>query len=119
MGPNAPPWNSGYRIYAKTSDIVAPSPTDALVFIDERSDSIDDGYFAIDMTTGGGAQLVNLPASYHNGASGVTFADGHAEIHKWLDSRTKPPLEKTFQKFVITPDNPDLVWLQQHATSRK
>ena len=37
------------------------------------------------MTTGGGAQLVNLPASYHNGASGVTFADGHAEIHKWRD----------------------------------
>ncbi len=119
MGPNAPPWNSGYRIYAKTSDIVAPSPTDALVFIDERSDSIDDGYFAIDMTTGGGAQLVNFPASYHNGASGVTFADGHAEIHKWLDPRTKPPLKKTFQKFVITPDNPDLAWLQQHATSRK
>ena len=119
MGPNAPPWNDRYRLYGKTSDIIAPSPTDALVFIDERSDSIDDGYFAIDMTTGGGAQLVNLPASYHNGASGVTFADGHAQIHKWRDRRTEPPLKKTFQKFIVTPNNADLVWLQEHATSLK
>jgi len=119
MGPNSPAWNNGYRVYAKTSDINAPSPTEALVFIDERSDSIDDGYFAIDMMTGGGAQLVNLPASYHNGASGVTFADGHAEIHRWLDQRTKPPLKKSFQKFIVTPNNTDLVWLQEHATSRK
>jgi prepilin-type N-terminal cleavage/methylation domain-containing protein/prepilin-type processing-associated H-X9-DG protein len=119
MGPNSPPWNSGYRVYGKTTDIVAPGPTEALVFIDERSDSIDDGYFAIDMTTGGGAQLVNFPASYHNGASGVTFADGHAEIHKWRDIRTQPPLLTTFQKFVHTPDNIDLIWLQQHATSPK
>src|SRR5437763_808801 len=104
---------------AKTSDIIAPSPTDAMVFIDERSDSIDDGYFAIDMKTGGGAQLVNLPASYHNGASGVTFADGHAEIHKWRDRRTQPPLKKNFQKFIVTPNNADLIWLQQHATSPK
>jgi prepilin-type processing-associated H-X9-DG protein len=119
MGPNAPAWNRDYRVYAKTGDIVAPPPTDTLVFIDERSDSIDDGYFAIDMMTGRGAQLVNFPASYHNGASGVTFADGHAEIHRWLDPRTKPPLKKTFQKFVVTPNNVDLVWLQQHATSKK
>ena len=71
------------------------------------------------MTTGGGAQLVNLPASYHNGASGVTFADGHAQIHKWRDRRTQPPLKKTFQKFIVTPNNADLVWLQEHATSLK
>ena len=117
MGRNSPVWNAGFRTYAKTSDILAP--TEAMVFLDERSDSIDDGYFAIDMTTGSGAQLVNLPASYHNGASGATFAEGHAEIHKWHDSRTQPPLQKTFQKFIVTPNNADLVWLQQHATIPK
>ena len=119
MGANAPPWNAGYRTFAKTTDLVVPSPVEALVFIDERSDSIDDGYFAIDMTAGGGAQLVNLPASYHNGASGVTLADGHAEIHPWRDPRTQPPLKKTFQKFVSCPGNVDLLWLQQHGTSHK
>lgn len=116
MGKNAPAWNTGFRTFSKTTDITLPVPTEALVFIDERSDSIDDGYFAIDEIT---QQLVNFPAGYHNGCSGTTFADGHAEIHKWRDGRTLPPLELTFQKFVATPNNRDLVWLQRHATSKE
>jgi hypothetical protein len=115
MGQNAPPWNSGFRIFSKTTDITLPVPSEALVFIDERSDSIDDGYFAIDEVE---QQLVNLPAGYHNGCSGTTFADGHAAIHKWRDARTLPPLLLKFQKFVSTPNNQDLVWLQRHATSK-
>ncbi len=120
MGGNSPIWNSGgsrpYRRFVKSTDIIRPGPTDAIVFIDERSDSIDDGYFAIDMEK---QQMPNLPASYHNGASGVTFADGHAEIHKWRDSRTMPPLSTKFQKFVNCPGSRDLQWLQQHATSNQ
>jgi prepilin-type N-terminal cleavage/methylation domain-containing protein/prepilin-type processing-associated H-X9-DG protein len=119
MGPNTPAWNSGYWMFAKTADILDPGPSDTLVFLDERYDSIDDGYFAIDMTTGGGAQLVNLPGSYHNGAGGITFADGHAEIHQWRDPRTTPPLHQQFDKFVAAANNVDLTWLQQHATSRE
>ena len=114
MGPNTPAWNSGFIVFAKLSDILRPSPSDAIVFIDERSDSIDDGYFAIDMGT---EQLANLPAGYHNGASGVTFADGHAEIHKWHDPRTLPPLSPNFQKFISCPGSQDLIWLRLHATS--
>ena len=115
MGPNAPAWNPGFRTFRKTSDISLPVSTDAMVFLDERSDSIDDGYFAIDMVA---EQLVNFPAGYHNGASGTTFADGHAEIHKWRDGRTLPPLKPKFQKFVNTPNNKDLFWLRQHASSK-
>jgi prepilin-type N-terminal cleavage/methylation domain-containing protein/prepilin-type processing-associated H-X9-DG protein len=114
MGPNTPAWNQGYIVFAKTSDILRPTPSDAIVFLDERSDSIDDGYFAIDMVQ---PQLANLPAGYHNGASGITFADGHAEIHKWHDPRTLPPLSTSFQKFVSCPGSKDLLWLQIHATS--
>jgi prepilin-type N-terminal cleavage/methylation domain-containing protein/prepilin-type processing-associated H-X9-DG protein len=115
MGPNSQAWSGeAFQVFAKLSSIVLPSPSDAIVFIDERSDSIDDGYFAIDMVQ---QQLVNLPAGYHNGASGITFADGHAQIHKWRDRRTLPPLETSFQKFVSCPGNQDLVWLQQHASS--
>jgi prepilin-type N-terminal cleavage/methylation domain-containing protein/prepilin-type processing-associated H-X9-DG protein len=119
MGPNSPAWNTAnppFHVFAKTTDIILPGPCDAIVFIDERSDSIDDGYFAIDMVT---AQLVNLPAGYHNGASGVTFADGHAEIHKWRDSRTLPPLSTGFLKFQPCPGSQDLLWLRQHATSNQ
>jgi prepilin-type N-terminal cleavage/methylation domain-containing protein/prepilin-type processing-associated H-X9-DG protein len=116
MGPNTPAWNQGFIVFAKTSDILLPTPCDAIVFIDERSDSIDDGYFAIDEVQ---QQLANLPAGYHNGASGITFADGHAEIHKWHDARTLPPLSPNFQKFVSCPGSKDLLWLQTHGTSAK
>lgn len=116
MGKNAPAWNGGYRTYGRTADLIAPTPVEAMVFLDERSDSIDDGYFAIDMQT---EQLVNFPAGYHNGSSGITFADGHAEIHKWRDGRTLPPLHETFQKFVAVAGSKDLAWLRQHATAPK
>ena len=117
MGLNAPAWSSEpYYVFSKLTSILIPGPADALVFIDERSDSIDDGYFAIDMDQ---PQLVNLPAGYHNNASGITFADGHAQIHKWRDARTLPPLSMNWQKFINCPGNVDLLWLQQHATSHQ
>ncbi|HWX23216.1 MAG TPA: type II secretion system protein [Candidatus Binatia bacterium] len=115
MGPNAPAWSGEpFQVFAKLSSIITPVPTDAMVFIDERCDSIDDGYFAIDEVQ---MVLVNLPAGYHNGASGVTFADGHAEIHKWRDGRTLPPLSTSFQKFISCPGSIDLLWLQKHASN--
>ena len=117
---NSGEWNQGYRVFRKTSEMTEPGPSKTLVFIDERDDSIDDGYFVTDMTTGGSAMIVNFPASYHNGAGGATFADGHAEIHKWLDPRTKPAQQigdqKTKKEFTISKDNRDLMWLQERAT---
>ena len=117
---NSGEWNQGYRVFRKTSEMTEPGPSKTLVFVDERDDSIDDGYFVTDMTTGGSAIIVNFPASYHNGAGGATFADGHAEIHKWLDPRTKPAQQigdqKTKKEFTISKDNRDLMWLQERAT---
>ncbi|MBI4326478.1 MAG: type II secretion system protein [Chloroflexi bacterium] len=118
MGPNAPAWNAGYIVFSRTTQIVKPPPSQALVFLDERSDSIDDGYYAVNMTTGGGAQMVNFPGTFHNHAGGLTFADGHAEIHKWLDPRTTVPFKKgTKREFTTMQNNRDLIWLQDHATS--
>jgi prepilin-type N-terminal cleavage/methylation domain-containing protein/prepilin-type processing-associated H-X9-DG protein len=116
MGPNAPKWTPGFIVFAKTTQIVKPSPSEALVFLDEREDSIDDGYFAVDMAAS--AQMVNFPGSFHNKAGGLTFADGHAEVHKWVDPRTTPPFVKGKKReFTSMKDNRDLRWLQDHATS--
>lgn len=118
MGPNAPAWNSGYTTFAKTVQIVTPSPSEALVFLDEREDSIDDSYYAINMDQSAW-ELVNFPGSFHNGAGGLTFADGHAEIHKWVDPRTVPPFQKGKKReFTSMKDNRDLVWLWAHGTSK-
>jgi len=118
--PNTAPWTAGYRIFQKTTDITSLSPSQALVFLDERDDSIDDGYFAIDMGT---AQIVNFPASYHGGSGGVTFADGHAEIHRWrsveVQARQQTGAQGSkFEFRPVAPDNPDLLWLRARATSR-
>jgi prepilin-type N-terminal cleavage/methylation domain-containing protein/prepilin-type processing-associated H-X9-DG protein len=118
MGYNSSRWNPDYQLFRKTTDMVRLSPTDALAFIEERDDSIDDGYFAIDMVA---AQLANLPAGYHAGAGAVTFADGHSEIHRWRSSEvlaTQPTSKVTakheFQ--TVAADNPDLLRLRAHAT---
>ncbi|MBI2946303.1 MAG: type II secretion system protein [Verrucomicrobia bacterium] len=119
---NSGEWTQGYKVFRKTTEMTEPGPSQTLVFIDERDDSIDDAYFAIDMATGSAAIMVNFPASYHNGAGGTTFADGHAEIHKWIDPRTKPAQQmgeqKTKKEFTTTKDNRDLIWLQERATYR-
>ncbi|MCZ7636079.1 MAG: type II secretion system GspH family protein [Verrucomicrobia bacterium] len=119
--PNTAPWNAGYRLFRKTTDIVSPSPSETFVFIDERDDSIDDAYFATDMVT---HQIVNFPASYHGGSGGVTFADGHAEIHRWrseqLLRRQQLGTQTQKNEFTAVPaTNPDLVWLRTRATSRE
>ena len=117
---NSGEWTAGYKVFRKTSEMVDPGPSKTLVFIDERDDSIDDAYFGIDMTTGSGAIMANFPASYHNGAGGTTFADGHAEIHKWIDPRTKPAqqsgIQLTKKEFSAASKNLDLQWLQERAT---
>jgi len=79
--------NKKWWTYQKLSEITKPSTQ--FVFIDERETSVDDGYFLVlvDSADGWG----NLPAIYHNGASGLSFADGHAEIKRWMDPATFSP----------------------------
>jgi len=96
--------------FKKYSEIVSPSPSQAFVFLDEHPDAIDDGYFLVFVNR---KQLWgNMPANYHNGACGLSFADGHAEIRKWLDPDT---LSK---KIVPAPKGPrDVPWIQVRTSS--
>ena len=99
----------------KLSAINNPGPAMAFLFMDERADSINDGFFVVDMVDKNAeAQLGNIPANYHNGCSSISFADGHVEIHKWLDPRTEPPV---YQPSV--PNDLDIAWLQEHCCSRR
>jgi len=96
-------------------------PAALFVTLDEREDSIDDAFFAVNvLMVGGSANFQNLPASYHNGACGFSFADGHAELHRWRDGRTKPPIQRGSRLpcGIASPHNPDVAWLQEHATQK-
>jgi prepilin-type N-terminal cleavage/methylation domain-containing protein/prepilin-type processing-associated H-X9-DG protein len=106
--------------YGKLSSIINPDPSSLWVLMDEHPDSINDPGLAVEcQRTGSDAGLVDIPASYHNGACGVAFADGHSEIHKWLDGRTKLPITGTSltSGFRPSPNNPDVAWLQVRTSA--
>ncbi len=114
-----PPTAPFYKLNYKMPDLVNPGPAQTWVFIDEREDSINDGWFAVDMVNqGANAKWVDVPASYHNRAGTLAFGDGHAQIKKWIDARTMPPLIRGVPvlKGQFCPNNPDVAWLQSHTT---
>ncbi len=94
------------------------NPAQILTFVDERADSIDDGSFGTDLVNrGAAAELVNVPASYHNGAGGIGFADGHSEIHRWRDGRTNFPMGTAqLTENISSPNNVDVAWLQARGS---
>ncbi len=116
------------RSIGKASDMIDPAPVKTFVLLDERDDSINDGLFVVamkglDPSRPAGRFIVDYPSSYHNGAGDFNFADGHAEIHKWLDDRTKvnykPDYHLRTWPPTPSPDNPDVLWLQERATATK
>ncbi len=95
---------------AQASNFHGVSPTDIFVNVDEDAASIDEGWFYLSVV-GYGANgsvdesqinLYNVPASYHNHSGSLSFADGHAELHRWQGGATL--------------DDNDIVWLMTHAT---
>ncbi|HEX9047301.1 MAG TPA: prepilin-type N-terminal cleavage/methylation domain-containing protein [Verrucomicrobiae bacterium] len=74
--------NSPWVTYGKASAINAPGPSMLWVLVDEDAGGLNDAAFAFGMEQ---SDWVDAPGSYHNGACGFDFADGHSEIHKWLE----------------------------------
>jgi prepilin-type N-terminal cleavage/methylation domain-containing protein/prepilin-type processing-associated H-X9-DG protein len=78
----------------RTSDLRNPGPSDVWVFIDEHPDGMDDTILYTDpFATGIGSEtFTELPSSLHGGSCGISFADGHCTIHKWLSAETIRPV---------------------------
>jgi len=112
----------GYRVYRKTASLSSPGPANTWVFIDEREDTINDGFFFVDMTgmdSPATTQIGDFPASYHAGGGGLSFADGHSEIHRWRDSRTTPPIKSSGMSYgQLSPNNQDMAWLMPRSTAK-
>src|SRR5437879_4168780 len=109
-----------WRVYSKFTDFVNPGPTRTWVLMDEREDKINYGNAFTDMI--GYPDVPNswrfhfdFPASYHNRAGGFSFADGHAEIKRWLDPRTMPTVQDSVawdsQEYIPSPRNQDILWM--------
>jgi len=119
MGAHQPLAETQFRHFQKLSQIIAPGPSEAFVFIDEREDSINDGLFAIDAQSR--YDIIDYPSSYHDGGACISFADGHSDYHKWLEPTSNPPLVPGQRlpggSKPTSPNDRDLAWLIQHSTS--
>jgi prepilin-type processing-associated H-X9-DG protein len=112
----------GYTKYKRLSQVVNPGPAMTIVFLDERCDSINDGEWCTSMNGWPDKPqqwvMIDFPASYHGGAGGLAFVDGHSEIHKWRDPRTIPPIGKLMGLNVPSPNNRDAYWIMEHSTRK-
>lgn len=116
---------SGWRTYGKSSDMTAPTPAMLWVFADEHPDSINDAMLAVqNAQIGFAATIIDYPASYHNGAAGFAFADGHSEIHKWMGTGIQPPISWSGPgglgnvSHAAGNSGADVAWLQQRTSSK-
>jgi prepilin-type N-terminal cleavage/methylation domain-containing protein/prepilin-type processing-associated H-X9-DG protein len=93
-----------------------PEPAEIFVFLDEHPDSINDGYF---INKAYYPEWVDLPASFHNGAGMFSFADGHAEVHRWMERGTRqPPKPETLDLPMGVPqgEGRDFSWVIKHMS---
>ncbi len=109
---------------SKPGDLNQPGPANVFVMLDEHPDSINDALYAFDPGYTAGAETWrDLPASFHNRTGSFSFADGHSEIHKWVDGRTVQPV--TFKPWASIYSggfkvqvSADWEWLNSHMPYR-
>jgi hypothetical protein len=121
MGGYAYNGEDSWIVVKKTTDMVNPSPSKSWVLLDEREDSINDGWYAVDMDQAFNPGLVvDYPAAYHSGAGGLNFADGHSEIRRWVDPELQRGIKHNQLLTLGAANAPrDMRWLAERTTGRK
>jgi len=111
-GSKSPASTTPYRLYKRAIEIGQPS--DKFVFIHEDPTGIDDSLFTLAMGDTNTFVSCNGAAALHNGSTGLSFVDGHVELHRWVNltvSQGVPVINR------MTPNpTPDAVWLKARAT---
>lgn len=125
--------NNTFYWFLKLSDFIAPGPSMTWVLLDEHPDSMNDGFFCVDMlpykpndpNSAKSARIPDVPASFHNNACGFSFADGHSEIKRWRDRQFINKVKKTngvtpAPSFAgAGPASNDMWWLWTHTTAKR
>jgi prepilin-type N-terminal cleavage/methylation domain-containing protein/prepilin-type processing-associated H-X9-DG protein len=121
QGPNSiPPFVGGgppMKEFTKLSSIAAApgGASQYWVFLDENPYSINDGWFVCSLNTP--TTWWDIPASYHNNAGGLSFADGHSEIKVWKDTQLLHLNHVPSPSILRDINSDDLAWLAVRTTS--
>jgi len=118
-------YNNGWPLIGKENSFTRLRPVDAFIFADETMWTLNDGYLQMGLNS---PDFPDCPASYHGGGNAFSFADGHAEIHKWKGS-LNPGAPYAYGKHnthwptggglpALSPADPDWQWLKMHADAK-
>ena len=105
---------ASFYVVTKSTGFHSPGPSDCWIFTDEHPDSIDDGILYTPNYPF--PALLEVPGCQHAGSCGLTFGDGHSEIHKWSGKFANEPV--TYGRLInvgVPRSDPDLNWLAQHT----
>ncbi|MBT5705528.1 MAG: type II secretion system protein [Verrucomicrobia bacterium] len=110
--------NKLYNTFHRLSQI--DRPADRMTFINQRADTLENGYYfngSVGLFDPSRLRWYEFPAHYHNDSTTLAFADGHTENHQWKTDW--PTLKEGYQgnKRTLTPNNPDVLWLNNRTTS--
>lgn len=89
---------SQYPQYKKLADVKNPGPSEAMTFLDESIETLDDGYFAVNAQSEIN-MWQNSPTVRHGKAGVFGFADGHAENWKWVALARDQMLDATLKQY--------------------
>ena len=105
---------TGAKVFYRLGEIDQPS--NRYVFLDENENSMNDGFFLTHMTTQ--ASQNDVPASHHDGSYPLGFSDGHVEMVKIQDGRTRTWNGIGAGPFASAGLNLDWVYLTNKASFR-
>lgn len=113
---------AGSRIFSSWAQFIKLAnirlPSKIFVLLDEHPDFINDGWYVFCNNDPLNYLWSDMPASYHNGACGFSFADGHSEIRRWAVGTTK---QAHYPTWPVSPgtDKQDYTWVLERATYRQ
>jgi len=130
--PTSGPWLTGnynennnttgpYATFGKSGSFRRTSPSQVFLMSDEAKYSINDAGLATcaDLNN---PKYVDYPSSAHNGGCGISFCDGHAELHKWKGSaifgETLSQWNGNHTIRLNSPDMIDFTWLAINSSAR-
>ena len=119
-----------YTVYIQESMMIgALGPADIIVLVEEHPDSINDGAFAFSMPINPAAtDWVDVPSRIHGDANDYSFADGHCEMHGYVQPNVIPPVTYNHSiagsglsggspgTVMSVPKDPDVNWFASHCT---
>jgi prepilin-type N-terminal cleavage/methylation domain-containing protein/prepilin-type processing-associated H-X9-DG protein len=112
-----------FKSARKLSDITAPGPSAVYVLLEEHENSINDSHFLPfkDLHQFGNQAWLDAPSGRHGNAAGLAYADGHSDIHPWLDSNVQVTMGSSTPVYslatIARPGPRDFAWFTNHIAA--